>query len=109
MAKYIANAYNLPLGDGKTNFPDVDSSSDLAKYVDAIAEVGITKGKTDGTFGFGDNLKRGDFAAMVYRAENLKVAPVVEGVHAINATQVELTGTGRSISERRSFNRRQYS
>ena len=90
MAKYIANAYQLPLGDGKTNFPDVDSSSDLAKYIDAIAEVGITKGKTDGTFGFGDNLKRGDFSAMVYRAENLKVAPAVKGVIAINATQVEV-------------------
>ena len=93
----------------KTNFPDVDSASDLAKYIDAIAEAGITKGNTNGTFGFGDNLKRGDFSAMVYRAENLKVAPAVEGVAAKNTTQVELTGTGLAqFSERRHFNQRQY-
>ena len=91
MAKYIANAYDLKLGDGVTNFADVDSKSALAVYVDAIAEAGITIGKTDGTFGFGDKLKRADFSAMVYRAENLKVAaPAVKSVSAINANQVEV-------------------
>ena len=91
MAKYVANASKLPLGDGQTNFSDVDSASDLAKYIDAIAEAGITKGNTNGTFGFGDNLKRGDFAAMVYRVENLKGAPEIESVVAKNTNQVELT------------------
>ena len=84
MAKYIANAYDLKLGDGVTDFADVDSKSALAVYVDAIAEAGITIGKTDGTFGFGDKLKRADFSAMVYRAENLE--EVVSGVSVVEAT-----------------------
>ena len=75
---------NLELGDGVTDFADVDSKSALAVYVDAIAEAGITIGKTDGTFGFGDKLKRADFSAMVYRAENLEEA--VSGVSVVEAT-----------------------
>ena len=44
MAKFIANAYNLHQVMEKHDFPDVDSASDLAKYVDAIAEAKITIG-----------------------------------------------------------------
>ena len=92
MAKFIANAYELELGDGQTNFPDVDSASDLAKYVDAIAEAKITIGNTDGTFGFGNNINRGQFAEMLYRAQKVEevVAPAVENVSALNAKQMKV-------------------
>ena len=94
MAKFIANAYNLTPGDGKTAFPDVDPASDLAKYVDAIADAKITIGNNDGTYGFGKNINRGQFAEMLYRAQKVEVGdPVVKGVKAINAKTVELTGT----------------
>ena len=47
----------------------------LAPYVAAIAEAGITIGKKDGTFGYHDLLNRGDFAAMIHRAQNI-VPPI---------------------------------
>ena len=94
MAKYIANAYDLTPGDGKTSFPDVNPASDLAKYVDAIADAKITIGNRDGTYGFDTNINRGQFAEMLYRAQKVEVGdPVVESVKAINAKTVELTGT----------------
>ncbi|WP_338449580.1 S-layer homology domain-containing protein [Niallia oryzisoli] len=91
MAKYIANAYGLELGDGKTEFPDVAENAKLAQYVDAIADAGIASGYEDGRFGYNDQLKRGDFAKMVYNAENLKkveVTPAVDSVNALNAKQI---------------------
>lgn len=91
MAKYIANAYGLELGDGKTEFPDVAENAKLAQYVDAIADAGIASGYEDGRFGYNDQLKRGDFAKMVYNAETMKkevVTPAVDSVNALNAKQI---------------------
>ncbi|WP_071393455.1 S-layer homology domain-containing protein [Bacillus tuaregi] len=93
MAKYIANAYKLELGDGKTAFPDVAEDAQLSQYVDAIADAGIAGGYENGNFGYNDHLKRGDFAKMVYNAENLEkveVTPAVESVKALNAKQIKV-------------------
>lgn len=75
MAKYIANAFDLKISGSDTAFPDVHQNAVLAPYVAAIAQAGITIGKKDGTFGYHDLLNRGDFAAMIYRAQQ-KVPPV---------------------------------
>ena len=80
MAKYLANAFGLPIADGITKFTDVNENSALAKYVDALADAGITLGKADGTFGYGDLLNRGDFAGMVNRALKADRTPVVSPV-----------------------------
>ena len=91
MAKFIANAYDLKPGDGKTSFSDVDPSTDLAKYVDAIAEAKITIGNADGTYGFVKNINRGQFAEMLYRAQKVKPAPKsgITSVSAINDTKLK--------------------
>ena len=81
MAKYIVAAFELPLTDATTKFPDVNPNSGLAVYVAALANAGITVGKNDGTFGYHDQLFRGDFAAMLYRA--LAVEKNVPEVHPI--------------------------
>ena len=78
VAKYVANAYDLPVADGITKFTDVNKNAALAQFVDALADAGIVKGKADGTFGYSDILKREDFAAIVYRAINAKVTPAVK-------------------------------
>lgn len=91
MAKYIANAYELELGDGKTAFPDVAENAQLAKYVDAIADAGIAGGYENGNFGYNDALKRGDFAKMVYNAENLETATAaVDSIIALNPTMIQV-------------------
>ena len=68
MAKYIAQAFELPVADGITKFTDVNKNAALAQFVDALSDAGITQGKKDGTFGYHDNLNRGDFSAMIHRA-----------------------------------------
>lgn len=76
MAKYITNAFDLPLTDAAPAFPDVAQNSALAPYVTAIAQAGITIGKNNGMFGYHDQLNRGDFAAMIYRAQSKDIKPV---------------------------------
>ena len=71
MAKMIVNAFNLPNHQRENlTFPDVDPEAVLSLYVATIANAGITIGKADGTFGYGDPQNRGDFAAMIDRAQN---------------------------------------
>ena len=70
MAKYLANAFDLPINDGATSFSDVNPNAVLAPYIAAIAKAGMTIGKSNGTFGYHDPLNRGDFSAMIYRAMN---------------------------------------
>ncbi|WP_338449652.1 S-layer homology domain-containing protein [Niallia oryzisoli] len=77
MAKYIANAFDLPIKGSETDFPDVNPNAILAPYVAAIAEAGITIGKENGTFGYHDPLNRGDFSAMLYRAHFKEPEPVI--------------------------------
>ena len=72
MAKMIVNAFNLPIIDGNITFPDVNPEAVLSSYVATIANAGITVGKADGTFGYGDPQNRGDFAAMIYRAQKYR-------------------------------------
>ncbi|WP_338449653.1 S-layer homology domain-containing protein [Niallia oryzisoli] len=71
-AKYIALAYGYEPADGITKFPDVNENSALAAYVDVLADHNIVAGKANGNFGYGDNLRRGDFAGIIYRAEIAK-------------------------------------
>jgi len=89
IAKYIVNALDLPLGDGITKFTDVNKNATLAQFVDALADAGIAEGKADGTFGYFDNLRRGDFAAFVYRALEVKKDP---GKTPIKVSPLTITG-----------------
>ena len=91
MAKLVALAYGLPEGDGVTDFSDVNPTQTLAKYVDAIAVAGITEGKGDGTFGYAENIKRGDFAKFVYVAENLEDGEITVGSVAAVTNYVSKT------------------
>ena len=82
MARMIVNAFNLPNSEGNMTFPDVPPEAALSTYVATIANAGITVGKADGTFGYGDPQNRGDFAAMIYRAQQY-VSSIKEEVNPI--------------------------
>lgn len=91
MALVIAKAYKLE-GDVTLKFTDVSDRYESA--VKALVENKITTGKTETSFGTGDNITRGEFAIFLYRAEVLDEAPgVVEvtGVSAINGSQLVVT------------------
>jgi trimeric autotransporter adhesin len=86
MAKIIANAYKLKADDVELPFTDVNDT--WAPYVKALYKYGVTKGKTETSFGAYVNITRGEFALFVYRAANIDVAPKVVSVSAINAKQI---------------------
>ena len=90
MAKFIVNAFHVPIPeDTEKFFPDVDESLTLAPYVEAIAKVGITIGKADGTFGYFDNLNRGDFAGMIARSQEM--------THPVNPITIRGDGLGDTL------------
>ena len=76
MAKYITNAFDFPISNDEPTFPDVSRNAALAPYVTAIAKAGITIGKNNGMFGYHDQLNRGDFAAMIFRAQKKDIEPI---------------------------------
>ena len=86
MAKMIVKAFNLPIIEGNLTFSDVNPNAVLASYVATIASAGITIGKKDGTFGYGDPQNRGDFAAMIDRTQKF-VSSIVESPITIESDE----------------------
>ncbi|WP_404356517.1 S-layer homology domain-containing protein [Cytobacillus firmus] len=94
MALVIAKAYELE-GDVTLTFTDVSDRYEQA--VQALVENKITSGKSETSFGTGDEITRGEFAIFLHKAETLEEAPgVVEvaGVSAINAKSLKVTFNG---------------
>lgn len=54
-------------GTGNAYFPDVTDTLARAGDINALAERGIAEGRTDGTFGPRDNVRRGEMALFVLR------------------------------------------
>jgi hypothetical protein len=67
MATFLARATNLPPG-GTVTFPDVPADSTHAANIAAIASVGWSTGRADGTFGPGEIVTRGQMATFLSRA-----------------------------------------
>lgn len=66
MAAFLARALNLP-ATSNDYFPDDDGST-FEGDINALAEAGIAKGNSDGTYGPDDSLTRGEMAAFLNRA-----------------------------------------
>jgi len=68
-AKILANAAGLKMDNAvvKSAFNDVNSN--FAKYVDALVDAGITKGKTTTSFGATESVTRGEMALFIHRAQ----------------------------------------
>ncbi|MCM3788868.1 S-layer homology domain-containing protein [Domibacillus indicus] len=93
IALILANAYDLN-GTSDKQFSDV--SSRYADAVEALVAAGITKGKTDTTFGTTDAITRGEFAIFLHRAELLPIekTPAVTSASAV-AGQEAVTISGK--------------
>jgi hypothetical protein len=65
-AAFLVRALNLPATD-TDYFPD-DAGSTFEGDINALAEAGIARGNSDGTFGPDDPLTRGEMAAFLNRA-----------------------------------------
>ncbi len=68
MAKILVNAYNIPMGVKDSPFDDAVGA--FADYIDAIYAAGITNGVTADRFGSEKEIKRGDFATLLFKTIN---------------------------------------
>lgn len=67
MAMVIATTYNLTATNMDIPFTDLKSTTKPS--IAALVENNITAGKTTTLFGSKDNIKRGEFAIFIYKAE----------------------------------------
>ena len=74
MAAFIRRALNLPASS--TDFFTDDDNSIFEDDINAIAAVGITLGKGDGTFGPNESVTRGQMAAFLKRAFDIPASDV---------------------------------
>ncbi|WP_078414356.1 S-layer homology domain-containing protein [Priestia abyssalis] len=93
MAKIIVEHFDLEHVEGSdVEIKDLEKAHESQReYIQILAENGVTQ-VADGNFRPTETVKRGQFAAFVYRAMNLikEVTPAVESVEAINGKQVEV-------------------
>ena len=83
-----------------TTFSDVNPNSVLAPYIAAIVKAGITIGKSNGTFGYHDPLNRGDFSAMIYRAQNQsEPEPIPDPEQALNPITIKGDDQGNAFEK----------
>ena len=90
LAVWLDKAFDLK-GEGDIS-AFTDATGIYTNAIKALVANNITKGTSDTTFGTKDPAKRGDFAIFVKKSADtvVDVAPAVESVSAINATQVEV-------------------
>lgn len=92
-----AMAKFLNLGFGLEDFaeptPFKDAVGVFAPHIEALYGTGITGGKTPTTFGTNDNIKRGEFANLLYRSIMFfdMYIPFAESATILSPTTVELT------------------
>ncbi|WP_050807356.1 S-layer homology domain-containing protein, partial [Bacillus smithii] len=85
MAKILVNAFDLSKYAKKTPFTDLNST--FKPYVEALYGAGVTSGKGT-TYGTNENITRGDFANLLYKAMGVK--PVVaESIKPIDDITVD--------------------
>ncbi|KAA9015503.1 S-layer homology domain-containing protein [Niallia endozanthoxylica] len=82
MAKMVVNAFGLKQNkDTSLAFTDVPSVSWYTEFVKALYDNGVTVGVTETTFAPHNEIKRGQLATFIYRAQKIKSqSDVIENV-----------------------------
>ncbi|WP_345241998.1 S-layer homology domain-containing protein [Pontibacillus salipaludis] len=79
MAKIVIEAFELQPADGDeyadAPFKDLKDTK-LYPYINTVYGLDISSGFPDGTFKPGEEIKRGDFAKMLYKAREIRKEPV---------------------------------
>jgi len=90
MAKFLNLGFDLE--DYAVSTPFTDAVGVFAPHIEALYGTEITGGKTATTFGTNDNIKRGEFANLLYRSIMFfdMYVPFAESATILSATTVEL-------------------
>ncbi|MGG3988449.1 Ig-like domain-containing protein [Bacillus smithii] len=87
MAKILVNAYPS-LKDKAKETPFTDLTAGFKPYIEALYGAGIAGGTSKTTYGTNQNITRGDFAKLLYKAMNFE-APKAESIKAIDDITVD--------------------
>ncbi|MGG1290919.1 S-layer homology domain-containing protein [Bacillus smithii] len=87
MAKILVNAYPS-LKDEAKETPFTDLTAGFKPYIEALYGAGIAGGTSKTTYGTNQNITRGDFAKLLYKAMNFE-APKAESIKAIDDITVD--------------------
>ena len=89
MAKFLNLGFMLEDYAEPTPFTDV--AGVFATHIEALYGSGITNGKTATTFGTHVNIKRGEFANMLYKTMMFSMyMPTVQSAKVLNPTTIEI-------------------
>ncbi len=89
MAKFLNLGFGLEEYAEETPFTDV--SGVFTTHIEALYGSGITSGKTPTTFGTNDNIKRGEFANLLYNTIFFfSFTPFAESANIVNPKTIEI-------------------
>lgn len=89
MAKFLNLGFMLE--DYAEPTPFMDAAGVFKTHIEALYGTGITNGKTATTFGTHDNIKRGEFANMLYKTIMFSMyMPTAQSAKIIDATTIEI-------------------
>lgn len=89
MAKFLNLGFMLEEYAEPTPF--TDAAGVFTTHIEALYGTGITNGKTATTFGTHDNIKRGEFANMLYNTIMFSMyMPTAQSAKIIDATTIEI-------------------
>lgn len=91
MAKFLDLGFGLEDYAEETPFTDVSASGVFTTHIEALYGSGITNGKTATTFGTYDNIKRGEFANLLYNTMFFfSFTPYAESAKIVSPTTIEI-------------------
>lgn len=89
MAKILDLSFGL--GEYAEPTPFTDAVGVFAPHIEALYGTGITNGKTDSLFGTYDNIKRGEFANLLFNTILFSMyMPIAESANLVDAKTLEI-------------------
>ncbi len=74
LAKFVVNAFQIPVMTGGEAFPDVDMDNTFYTHIQTLKNAGVVKGFSSGDFQPDAEVKRAEAATYIVRAANFYIA-----------------------------------
>lgn len=87
MAKFLALGFALEETEAETPFTDVGGV--FTPYINSLYELGITRGKTETSYGTNLNITRGEFANLLYKT----IMYIIDNIYFLEIERAEVTSS----------------
>lgn len=98
-AKIISLAFNLKMNSStKLSFKDVHKTDWSYEYIQSLANLGLSRGKSKDQFAPNVQVTRGEFSAFVYRAEQAATF-LIKNIEALSKDSVTISGNTYKVAD----------